>query len=118
MASTYKLPILSEALTASKTSDSVSLGPDSINFIGYLKVTANNGATTVAAKLEHSPDKINWFPLCTFTNIVNTTGSEVIYQGATGFQVACVLPNVRAVVTLTGISATVDLSLWYDPRRV
>lgn len=118
MASTYKLPILSEALTASKTSDSVSLGPDSINFIAYLKVTANNGSTTVASKLEHSPDKINWFPLCTFTNIVNTTGSEIVYQLAPNFQVPSVLPNIRAVVTLTGVSATVDISLWYDPRRV
>lgn len=114
MASSSRLKLLDAALTATTTSDSQSLSAGSDKFIGWLNVSANNGSTTVAAKIQHSPDKTNWIDLCAFTNVVNTTGVQAVHQGAVAFSASQLFPNIRAVATLTGASATVEISLWFD----
>jgi hypothetical protein len=83
------------------------------DFLGVLIVSACNGATTVATLIEHSPDGSNWFTLCAFTNVVGTTGKEVIKPTVP------VLPFVRGSVTLSGVTkaATVSLELFYSSSR-
>ena len=103
------------ALTATTTNgDALSLIARAQCPIGYLVVTAPNGATTVAAKIQHSPDGVTgWTDFITFT----TTG-----EGAVANQIAkptngSVLPYVRAVVVLGGDTqvATVVVFLYTEP---
>jgi hypothetical protein len=112
MASTSVLSLMSEALTASKDSAKQTLSQNHKAFIGWIHVSANDGATTVSAKLQHSPDGTNWIDLVSFTNIVNTTGFEAKQITSNVFI------NVRAVVTLAGTpSATVKVQFWYDEDK-
>lgn len=118
MASASRLKLVSSALTASNTSDSQSLPGSAEKFIGWLNVSANDGATTVNAKIQHSPDGSNWIDLCTFAAVVNTTGVQAVHQEDAGFLKKQVFPNLRSVVTLAGTpSATVEVSLYFDPNR-
>lgn len=117
MASTSKLTLVSAALTADNTSLSQSLPPESKKHIAWLKVSANNGTTTVAAKIQHSPNGTDWIDFATFTNIVNTTGSQAIHEASFAVANQALFPNVRSVVDLTGASATVEVSLWFDPSK-
>lgn len=107
MASQSKITFINEALTASKTSDGVSL-PRSKEFIGTLVVSGNTG--TVDCTIEHSPDGTNWFTLATFAQIGGATGSEALNITSS------VLPHVRGVATLSA-DATVDLRLHFDSDR-
>lgn len=112
MASTSVLNFISEALTANKTSAKQTLTQKNKSFIGWLHVSANDGSTTVSAKIQHSPDGTSWVDLATFANVVNTTGYESIQITDNVFV------NVRAVVTFVGTpSATVKVQLWYDENK-
>ncbi|MBR9701037.1 hypothetical protein GOV11_04185 [Candidatus Woesearchaeota archaeon] len=112
MASTSLVSFLSEALTASKTTAKISLGPRQKAFIGWLDISANDGSTTVDAKIQHSPDGTNWVDLATFTQVVNLTGQEALQITDSIFV------NVRSVVTLAGTpSATVKVQLWSDDDK-
>jgi hypothetical protein len=112
MASNSVITLVSTALTASNTSEKQSISSSTDSFLGWIDVSVNDGATTVAAKLQHSPDGTNWVDLVAFTNVVNTTGTEV--KAITG----SVFGHVRSVVTLTGTpSATVKVQLWFDAHK-
>lgn len=113
MASATGDVLINEALTASKNSDKFTLETNSDKFIATIDATAVNGATTVAAKVQHSHDATNWFDLVSFTNIVGTTGHEAKQITDS------VLPHVRAAITLSGATqaATVKVMLWFDKRK-
>ncbi len=82
------------------------------DFIGWLHVSANNGATTITGKIEHSGDGTHWVTLATFSAITNVTGVQTVT--ITG----PVLPFVRGVATFTsGVSATVFMKLHYDKLK-
>ena len=119
MASISKLTLTSAALTAVTTdSDAKSLQNKCQKFIAWVNVTVCDAATTVSAKLQHSPDKLIWVDVVSFTNIVGTTGSEAKHEASfTG--VGALFPNIRAVTTLAGATkaATVEVSLWFDDNR-
>jgi hypothetical protein len=116
MASTSKITLASGALTASSTSLASAL-PSSKNYIGWLNVSANNGSTTVNAKIQHSPDGTNWIDFCTFAAVVNTTGVQAIHPASFAVANQSLFPNIRSVITLTGASATVEVSLWFDADK-
>lgn len=110
MASVYRVELLSTtALTAVNNGTAKVLEAHSDKFVGWLNVSVNDGATTVAAKIQHSADGTNWEDLASFTNVVNVTSTEAI-------QIAlAVLPHVRSVVTPTGTpAATVAVALYHD----
>lgn len=114
MASVSRIELLpSTALTATATGDSKVLEIGSANFVGWLKATGVNGATTIAAKIQHSANGTDWVDLVAFTNLV----------GVAGFEVKQITDNVllyvRTVVTLSGgtQAATVLVSLYHDKSR-
>lgn len=119
MASVSKKVLVNSALTAASTvSDVQSLDQRQWRFVAFLSVTACDAATTVDVRLEHSSDKSTWFEFVNFTDIVGTTGSELIYEkNFTGGPE--VLANVRAKVLLSGVtkSATVKVELCYDEHK-
>lgn len=119
MASVAKLALQSGAITASVTSDSKSLEPNYKKFIGWLDVSACDAATTVAAKIQHSPDKTNWIDFCTFTNVVGAAGRQAIHETSFATASQGLFPNIRSVVTLSGVtlSATVAVELYFDPDK-
>jgi hypothetical protein len=103
----------STALTAATTNGTgVSLGVGDTDFCTFINVSACNGATTVAAKIQHSPDNSNWVDLVSFTSIVGATGTEC--KDIT----VHVMPYVRSVVALSGVTkaATVSIHLFYDRK--
>lgn len=114
MASVSRIELLpSTALTATNTADAKVLEIGSVNFIGWLKATGVNGATTVAAKIQHSANGTDWVDLVSFTSLVGVNGfeSKQITDN--------VLLYVRSVVTLSGATqaATVLVSLYHDKGR-
>jgi hypothetical protein len=116
MATTSRRELINKALTASETGEKRSLEPRSQNFLGFIKATSVHAATTVAAKIQHSPNGDDWFDVVSFTNIVGADGSEIKDITAnTGKMFA----NVRAVVTLSGATqqATVEVALWFDENK-
>jgi len=103
------------ALTATTTNgDALSLIARAQCPIGYLVVTAPNGATTVAARIQHSPDGVTgWTDFITFT----TTVAGAVANQVTKSTNDSVLPYVRAVVVLGGATqvATVGVFLYTEP---
>ena len=118
MASNSRIKLIDRALTASVNGDVFDLPDSAKKFIAWLNVSANDGATTVSAKIQHSPDKVNWIDVVSFANVVNTTGVEAKHEASFVVANQGLFPNVRCVVTLAGTpSATVEVSLWFDPDR-
>jgi len=113
MASTSKLALSSAAITTTTTSAAKSLESNATAFIAFIDVSVQGGASTTTAKIQHSPDGNRWIDLASFTPVVNTTGFEAV-QVTVG-----VFPNIRSVVTMSGATptATVAVSLWFDPSR-
>lgn len=115
MASTDKKTLVNAAaLTADLTTDAQSLDPSNSEFICFLKATAVHADTTVDAKIQHSPNRADWYDLKAFTAIVGVDGSQVIVLNPT---TEAVLPNVRAVIDLSGstLQATVTTELYFKP---
>lgn len=112
-ANSKKVFLSSQALTASATSDPQTLSAKDKSFIGFLNVTDINAATTLNAKIQHSPDKSTWFDLVSFAALAGVTGNEL------KFPTTDVLGYVRSVVTLAGATqtATVTLELVYDADK-
>lgn len=114
MASTAKQTLIdSQAITAASTTGTTFGMPGRSDYhVGFLKATSVNAATTVTAKIQHSPNGTDWFDLVTFTNIVGTAGSEVVNI------TAGVLPNIRGTVTLAGATkaATILVEIYSRER--
>lgn len=120
MASVSKLALINGALTATTNGDKKATQSRSKKFIGYLKCTAINGATTLTGKIEHSPDSgTNWYTVCTFNALVGVVGTQVIHESAFTVANQGIFPHVRGVATLAGVAqtATVQLDLWFDDDR-
>lgn len=104
----------STALTDSAVGSSVKLENGWSDFVGYIKATSVNGATTLDCDIEHSPDGTNWYVKASFTQIVGSDSNEIITVAAPlcGF--------VRANITLAGATkaATVEVQLAYDSQDV
>lgn len=108
MASTHRSNLLNQvALSATTTAgDAASLPPRARNNIGYLVVANANGATTVAAKIQHSPDGVNgWSDYITFT--VTSAGAAANEVKLPSSQP--LLPYVRAHVVLGGATKLADV---------
>jgi hypothetical protein len=118
MASSSRLSLVNGALTATTTGDPVSLSGCSKKFVGYIYASAVGAGTTVTGKIQHSPDKTNWFDLVTFTALV-AVGSELKPESAFATANMPVLPNIRSVVTLAGgaLTTTVRIDLYFDEDR-
>jgi len=102
------------ALTAANTSSPVRvLELLQTDFAGWLHVSANDGATTVTANIQHSADGTNWVDVGTFATVVNTTGVKSLNITAHLF------PHVRCNVALSGVttSATALVVLYHDKKR-
>ena len=113
MASTNKLSLVSQpALAANYTSAAQSLQPRSIDLIGVINCLNVDAATTVDAKVQHSPDNIIWFDLITFTSVVGVASNELKNVSVP------VLTYVRAVVTLSGTTKLADVyvDLYLNPH--
>ena len=109
MASAANRTLVNSALTASATSEKQNLTQHARDFIAWIEASAVNGATTVAAKIQHSPDGLNWKDLASFTNLVGVAGTEAVQVTVNVFQ------YIRSVVTLSGGTqvATVKVQLWH-----
>jgi hypothetical protein len=110
MASTQRASLLNATglVAASTDGDKQSLPTRARNHIGYLVVANPNGATTVAAKIQHSPDGVNaWTDLITFTTTsAGASVKEVIVPTTDRL-----LPYVRAQVVLGGATKLADVSV-------
>jgi hypothetical protein len=111
MASTQRATLYSATgLSAASTDgEKQSLPTRARNHIGYLVVANPNGATTVAAKIQHSPDGVDaWTDLITFTTTTaGASAKEVIVP--TGDRI---LPYVRAQIVLGGATKLADVSVY------
>ena len=109
MSSNSKVTLLdSTSLIASVTGDSKSLEPKWKNTVGFIKIS-NYAAGTFTAKIQHSPNGVDWFDLKAFTGALAANTSEL--QFVTG----AVLGQVRAdVVAASSPDADVLVELYYD----
>lgn len=120
MSASNKIVLYSaQALTAaSNTSTAQAAEVKFADFVGFIKTTATNGATTVTAKIQHSPNGSDWFDLVSFTALVGVNGSEekeVLISGG-GSPRNSVFPQVRASVALAGATkaSTVTIELYHS----
>lgn len=115
MASVNRIALLdATALTVASTNGTAkALEGFQTDFVAWLNVSANDGATTVTAKIQHSADNSNWVDVGTFATVVNTTGVKSLDI------TIHLLPYVRCNVALSGVTtaATCLVSLHYDKKR-
>jgi len=99
------------AITSTTTASSKTLEATQVDFIAWLDISVNDGATTVDVDIEHSADNSSFVVAASFTQVVNSTGQEAI-------NISKLLPYARAKITLAGTpSATVKVSLYFDKRK-
>lgn len=110
MASTQRVTLYSATgLSATSTDgEKVSLPTRARNPIGYLVVANANGATTVTAKIQHSPDGVvGWTDLIAFTaTSAGAAANEVKLPSS-----VLMLPYVRAQIVLGGATKLADVSI-------
>jgi hypothetical protein len=94
------------ALAANLTGDAKALSIFQKNFIGVIHCANVNAATTVAAKIEHSDDGVNWFDAVSFTNIVGASANHEQKQVTINL-----LQYVRANITLSGTTKLADVKI-------
>jgi hypothetical protein len=108
-----KISLISQTAAAADItgSEAKNIPGNAQNCIGVIKTANTNGATTVAGKIQHSPDGASWADYITFTSIVGTNSFEVKYPTNQP-----ILPHVRAIATITGATklADVTIDLWVD----
>ena len=115
MATSNKLSLLSGSYSSSVTSDAKALSSKAQKFIAYLKASAVAGGT-LTVKLQHSPDKEYWQDIATFAGLA-APGSQIIQHGSFASANMNLFPNIRAVGTLSGGSATYEVSIWFEDDR-
>jgi hypothetical protein len=114
MASSQKYALQAGDLTAATTNGvSQNLPARARKLIGFINVSACNAATTVTAKIQHSPDGTNWSDYILFTAIVGAIGVEA--KAPSVNNLAC-FANLRALVVLAGTTkaATVAVDVWFE----
>ena len=112
MASTGKLNLLSQSVTATVNGETKGMIPKSSRFVLFQKVTDYSGTLNVTTKVQHSPDSTNWIDLETFTAFTANT-FEAVQVSNKG-----IFPHVRAVSTVNSGagSATVLVDIFFDSR--
>ena len=118
MASTHvKTFYAAEALTAA-SSNSSGTNPHQVLakdgcFIGFFKAASVDAATTVSAKIQHSPNNVEWYDLITFTDLVGASGDQHISVNSVTTHV---FQHIRGVVELAGatLAATCTIQLFFD----
>lgn len=111
MASEKSVSLQNGQLLTTTNGAAVDLPGKTKDLIAWLNVTAINGATTLDVKIQHSPDKTNWYDLgSAFTQLVGVTGNELVRITDSSFQF------VRMVATLAGATqdATLSVQLFHD----
>lgn len=111
MASVYRTLLHTGQILTTTTDTGVSMEPINGNFIGWLRISAINGATTATAVIQHSADNANWVDLISFTAAVGVTSTQAMaVESCLGF--------VRSKVTLAGATqdATLDVVLYSDKK--
>jgi len=112
MASTSKIVLLNQAITATVTSEAKTLDVMSSGFVGFIKIT-NRTSGTFTGIVEHSPNGVDWFTFISFTAALNSNTSEIKFP-ANDY---C-LTYVRASVTAAAApDATVEISLCYSVKK-
>jgi len=99
-----------QLLTTTNTTP-VDLPDKTRDLIAHLVVSVINGATTLDVKLQHSPNKTQWYDLGTpFAQLVGVTGDEAVRITDSAFQF------IRIVAALAGATqeATMVVNLHYD----
>lgn len=110
MASTMARELLAPtAITGSVTGEAIEILSKDVNFVGHIVATGAS-SPNIAAKIQHSHDKLNWFDLLSFTAITANT-AEIVQVDNTDTHV---LRFVRAVLTHSSGSANVNVDLCYD----
>jgi len=111
MASELKRVLQNGQLLVTTNGALVDLPKRTGKYLAYLNVTAINGATTLDVKLQHTPDKVNFYDLgSAFAQLVGVTGNESVAIPADAYQF------VRMVATLAGATqdATFVCELYFD----
>lgn len=115
MASNQKQNLITQTAVsaASTTSASFNIPARSRKFAGILTAANVNAATTVSCKIQHSPDKVNWYDYITFTDIVGAAG---VGLGSPASYDPPVLPYLQAVITLSGATKLSDVTvdIWFQ----
>jgi hypothetical protein len=101
------------AASSNPVSAQLNMAPRSHQLIAHIVAANVNAATTIAAKIQHSPDKIHWYDYITFTNIVGAAGFQAL---PTTSRDLAVFAYVQAVVVLTGATKLADITvdIWYE----
>lgn len=115
MASVGHKNLLTQAALAAATTagDTYGVLPKSNGFVGKLKVANAHAATTVTAKIQHSPNGTDWFDLMAFTATAAGAAADEIKVPTVP-----VLANLRAHVVLGGATklADVTIDVYFDPK--
>ncbi len=121
MASVNKLVIFNGAISgASGATASAALESLTEAFIPTIQVSALGAGTALAAKLQHSPDGVNWKDAVALETIAG--GASLNAPGILLKDIATTVPlfgNIRFSWTLTGgtTTATAVFSVYYDKKR-
>jgi len=119
MASDIRLELMNAAAQlASTNGDSVHAKSDTTDFIAWQKATKNSGTSpTLDTVIQHSPDKVNWKTLATFTQVTTGTVTQAVQINSANTHV---FPYVRAVTTLGGTTPNFDVlvELWAQKTDV
>jgi len=108
MASTQRFALVDATALAAASTDGerLSLPTRARTPIGYLVVKNANGATTVTAKIQHSPDGVlGWTDLISFTATSAGAAANEVKVPTAG----SLLPYVRAQVVLGGATKLADV---------
>ena len=110
MASIQRVTLYSATALAAASTDGEKIGlpARSRSPIGYLVVANANGATTVTAKIQHSPDGVvGWTDFIAFTATAAGAAANEVKLPTN----ASLLPYVRAQIVLGGATKLADVSV-------
>jgi hypothetical protein len=111
MASISKSQLIKQAVTASVIGDAVTVNSKTKSFVGFLKVSSYVSGT-FTAKIEHSPNGVDWFTFASFT-AASAANIQLSYPA----QDVC-LNYVRANITAASTpNATLEVDLFFDEYR-
>ncbi len=118
MASYQKLNLATEAALSATTTvgTAVNISSKAKKMIGHIAAANVDSATTITAKIQHSPDKTLWYDYIAFTAIVGSAANnELKLPSATGIDIP-IFPYVRSSIALAGVTKLADVivDLWFE----
>ena len=110
MASTNKRTLIGgSSISASVTTPSTGIQDVFTEFCGFLK-SENSAGVSIAVKIQHSPNLVDWFDLVTFTAVAGDTVEKIDVS-------EIVFPNIRADVAHTSGSCDLTVELYHRQTR-